>query len=274
MADCLVTRLRASVADASLKKLGVLAVTLAATNKSYIVNLAGKDVVATIIGDGYFMNTQNTNLGKTIALSEAGSAYWYSASSPIVVEFKQKYGLTKINFAAGDESLQTLDEFDYMSNLVELQGVSIKENLDVVDKTYNIQKVSFATSSQVSGKVESFARIFPNLTNIGFSNGDNGSATLNIQGDIKDMIAQFISQGRTTGTIKFNASYRDVKTFFGALPQATASINDGDIHWDSAEKAYMTNPATKKVYAHGYTESEHSGILANYAGYEVVKVGA
>lgn len=274
MANCLVTRLRASVADASLKKMGVFAVTLAASNKTYIIKLAGKDVVATIIGDGHFKDTQENNLGKSITLTEAGKAYWYSATSPIVVEFKSKYGLTDFSFATGVVSLSAMDEFDYMKNLVSLQGIGIKENFDVVDKSYNIKNFSLSTDSEVSGKVERYAKIFPALESIGFSNGDNGSATLNVYGDIKDMIAQFIVQGRTTGSITCSMSYKDVKSFYGAYPQAASSINSGMLHWDAADKAYMTNPATKKVFAKGYTTEEENDILANYGGYSIVKVGA
>lgn len=112
--ECLVTKLKGTVDDTSLLKMGEMRLKKSRVSswndraQSFVIAF-NEPVTLSIIGDGYFTDKEGTaNKGKDLSISAGSSVDVYVSNGDFEISIPNKYALSRFNFNSG-ESDDTLD---------------------------------------------------------------------------------------------------------------------------------------------------------------------
>lgn len=214
MSDCLVTKLRASVNDDNLEKLGVITikrVTTANHNADTAListNMSVAGVKFKIIGDGYFERTiGGTSLGKEYTAGVGGDAF-YSSNGDYTIEVTSKYDAVLTQLGSGNQcNVKQL----YYSPSYGIRGVgyngkisdlnpnnvtlfsawNVLGNYDDVLKLINLSEL-YLPGRNIGGDIEGLSAML-SLQIIHFGYGMTGS--------IEDLVRAYRGNGKTSGSI-------------------------------------------------------------------------
>jgi hypothetical protein len=184
--DCLITKLKGTVNDDTLMKIGEIRIvkTKATGWDTATQNFAikfNKDVELEIVGDGYFTDkTGSSNLGKTKKITANTETGVYVSNSDFEISIPDKYALTKLklHYQSADgwskypETKYVkggLSAFIYSTNLEEL-GLNTILNLGDISPIKNLTKltkIDFEGSS-VTGDISALQNLTA-LTDISLS---------------------------------------------------------------------------------------------------------
>lgn len=188
MNDCLVTKLKASVNDDSLLKLGEIKLTIAPTSESKTLAIASTEpiiveIVKAISGDGTFSWSGGTNVSKATIPPILDSYYTLTFSEgEYIVSISNKYAITRL------ESTDSLNVLDLNGDLSYSEGLfsfilSVKNfTNDNISQFGNLPIKSFITNSNnnLKGSINSFS----NLTSISSINLNASEDNDKIYGNI------------------------------------------------------------------------------------------
>ena len=205
MENCLVTKLKSTVNNNSLKKLGVL--TFVSQNGFFIQMNTPVEVFIDGVSQG-LINTQ----------------FYYDQAAEHTIELKNKYALTRFQTyaSAGVE----LSELSYLVNCTSID-FSTEAAGDITGNLSDISNCDACTSfiiggnGRISGNIKVLAEKFPSLSNLVFS-------VELVEGSIEEFVRQYRSQGRTTGTINTLISNNGRISFNGAPVNQTSA---SDMSW-------------------------------------------
>lgn len=260
MENCLVTKLKASVNNNSLPKLGVLTL-----ERVYIANETssdaqlgiprkllpeGVDFTLTIIGDGYFSSQYGgESIGKEITVRKASSnTAYYTSNGNYKIEVNPKYGYI---IASLPNSMRCNVSETFGTGISVLQGIGYygmlsAANPEVVTKIIisSAQKDTLYYSSEDIGK-------FVNLTQLYFDNAEGfkeiktsdlgkliaitGANQLPcVSGSIEEFVRVQRANGRTSFADTLNLSYigKSGKVTFDG--QVIENIAAGVITWTAS----------------------------------------
>lgn len=237
MGKCLVTKLKETVTNSELKKLGVLRIPLApmAEAGTFLVRgVDGNTGIVTIVdktqGIVSTTNMQNRNENSYSSFQVPNGGY---------VEISDKYSL--IYNSLGNIDIQKLN--DYKNLLPTIDDYKYCKHIETI-----------RNFSQFSGTLADLAEL---------DSLKNCDVTY-LKGDIVDYISARIAKGNATGEINFSAftSPENYKS-------PTITINGGKISantfsatkkcklvWSSINKYYWLLNEQASVYCHGYSEGE------------------
>ena len=181
MGNCLVTKLKGSVNDESLRRLGEMKLHVDSVSNSVIFSLnLDADVTIRIVGNGYFVSNDNTNLGKTIATKNYDNKNIKANGSNFDVFISNKdtikgIYLTNVVFDLSELTYCTsLTEFvDWNTSSILTGDISIFKNLK------NLINIHIEGSKQITGQLSDIAGM-TNLTTLFLP-------SLNITGQSSDM---------------------------------------------------------------------------------------
>lgn len=112
--DCLVTKLKGTVDDTSLLKMGEMRLKKSMVSswndkvQSFVISF-NEPVTLSIIGDGYFTDKEgSTNKGKNLSISTGNSVSVYVSNGDFEISIPNKYAISRFNFNSG-EGDDTLD---------------------------------------------------------------------------------------------------------------------------------------------------------------------
>ena len=188
MNNCLVTKLKASVNDDSLLKLGEIKLTIAPTSESKTLAIASTEsiiveIVKAISGNGTFSWSGGTNVSKATIPPILDSYYTLTFSEgEYIVSISNKYAITRIE---SNDSLNVLDlngDLSYSEELFSLV-LSVKNfTNNNISQFGNLPIVKFNTSSNnnLKGSINSFS----NLTSISSINLNASEDNDKIYGNI------------------------------------------------------------------------------------------
>jgi hypothetical protein len=220
MNDCLVTKLKGTVQNDNLPKLGVLKFYVPASTDQYIGlgAIASSDASnpCKIVGNGVDRAIQILPIADGIVPISEGGYY----------EITNKYCLAKITFsfalAASTPNDKALDisEFNYCP-LVNLGG-KFKGNLeDFVPQNYSVLEILDGINCEELGGDISYLANFTSLTIINFNTCKSITGNIsslaslnltslklpgssNVGGSVEGYVAACVSLGKTSGTISLN----------------------------------------------------------------------
>lgn len=265
--NCLVTKLKESVNNDSLEKLGVISIKCANTNNNVYTpflrlgsNSALSPITATI-SNGEFYDSGGNAQGNNIDIGVTAAVRNIKTSQDAIVEIKNKYhlgyfGLEKYtqsgaNYIATYKQDSGVAE-DFVFDIEQLQYTSLIHLIGVFDMRGDIVKALKSCSS-----IEKLQIYCGALT-----------------GDIKDIVAVLIeNSGNTYGNIPVFGLRKltsplfaesENKITFNGRPFKTPR-DENQLIWESASKIYVSQNAAgyTNIYCSGYTSSE---IIANRAG--------
>lgn len=101
--ECLVTKLKGATNNEALKKFGVFSLNINNLNENSYLSLSVKDGVATIIGNGNFLDSSGSNIGKTVELTNEENIQdnkLYLSSGTYTIEVKSKYNIQQLETIA------------------------------------------------------------------------------------------------------------------------------------------------------------------------------
>lgn len=236
MNECLVTKLRASINDDSLSRLGGFTFKMkdinTTLNQGYVRILfeVPTDVIVQIINDGYFYKPNSTEIdytvGKTKSFTSVKTLDLHIAPSSKVC-VRPRYNINYI-LATGIEI--DLSEFTYMPelNLVRLGNETIVSGNTEVFRNYTKLSELNIPLTAITGKVTDFGKL-TNLTILNISN-------TKVSGSLEEFVAAQIQNGRTEATIGFYYPGYTNLTYKGApLKGMSLSSNDNTskLSWTS-----------------------------------------
>lgn len=211
MGNCLFTKLKGSVANEQLEKLGVL--TIVASEETIgetpspqmkIYLSANKPISLKAIG-GYISKTVGglSDLTDEVVFESAPTQQAvYFSNGNYKVEINDKYAVTAITYGGSYRTIPKLDfsKFGYLTSLTQIyQGTNDTSfgNIDGLCTSINLEDFR-APSTEVTGSLDSFIPC-TKLTIIQI-------ARTHITGSLRVFAAGQVAAGRTTGEIAFRSS--------------------------------------------------------------------
>lgn len=194
--ECLVTKLKGTVNDDSLRKLDELVIHIdsaSSVNRILIAHKENNNFNLRIVGNGYFTDEAGeANLGKGISTEKgAGNKSVYLSQGTYDVFLSDKYKITVFNNLGASSSRVNLDDLN-LDTLDYLVSCNTYGNADRFLKNGRIRQV-YITKSDAVG----------DLTDINISNAASSldvSGSKNISGNIEKLIANnILCKGSFTG---------------------------------------------------------------------------
>lgn len=165
MENCLVTKLKGSVSNQNIEKLGVLQIVMAQQSGTKRIDVsASSDTEIKIIGDAVFTDSTGAdNLGKSLAIPASISSiikFIKNITAGDVLEIKNKYKITRWGNNMPTEL--TASEFNYAEWLKSLSFLNFGTNhtslnldLDVITKySSNITSITIFRDPKCIGTIE------------------------------------------------------------------------------------------------------------------------
>lgn len=175
MNKCLVTKLNGIVNNGSLLKIGELRIKTkkleSPSDGSNILSISfNKDTEVQIIGDGYFTDSNNQNLGKVKSVSAGNIEDLKFSNGDYEISIANKYAITFIQLKGANYFLDVAG-FKYSKDLKSITLFAGTEG-DISDLSdlVKVTKVSI-TRSSVSGNISSLSNLL-DLTEISLSNSN------------------------------------------------------------------------------------------------------
>lgn len=265
MNECLITKLKSSINDASLLKVGECRITkiATATAASDLVITMGFKTKSTvsIVNDGYITDsTLTNNLGKTLDFTANVDKTFYVSSGSIL-----SFDKYEINYIEFDAASVELDVFVYANSIkrIESSRSEIIGELKEISHLVELNQLTLIPTAEAKNKLSGNLSDIKGLTNLVGLNvaksnitGDisslidmtkMGYLTLSdttIGGSIESFVNGQIANGRTSGSIRFgfpkackNITYKGVSLSTSSeIPTNTGNstlswTSDGTITW-------------------------------------------
>ena len=226
MGNCLVTKLKGSVANNDILKLGEIRIKLkkveSQTAESQVISISGDNSTATIIGDGYFTDkTLTENKGKTISVS---GDMFIKNNSDVEVSIISKYNIKNIlpyykgqqTSHVTDNKIINIDDLNYTKKLEALymNGKETKGDLSSLKSLYNLKSIGL-TNTSVTGDI-SYLSELSLLTELNLSNtlvSGNLSSISNLTNLKQLYIYQLPSSTQITGDLSSLKNLTSLKAF-------------------------------------------------------------
>lgn len=193
--NCLVTKLKGTVDNANLLKMGEIRFGVKGTAAITIKAISGKSVVATIIeGTGTF-NATHTN---TVTLTNSATEASITASTPCIISINDKYSLEGLGVNNSQADYNNASTLEYCSNLVSTIGFSF-DSIDFMNfknkanatsiyfyakNPFNINNITgynslktLITTSAVDGDINTINLNFPSVRNLSLGGALTGDAS-------------------------------------------------------------------------------------------------
>lgn len=252
MNECLVTKLKASVEDASLPVIGEMIFTRRSKTNAYFGLNVDDEIKVEILNDGYFYKDSTlteTIASKTKTVAAGNHAFYVTEGS--VIRVTPRYCISRIAFETAELDLSQLT---YMTSLKEIvsSGTYTTGSIEVL-APYRLTQISLhLTYYRIYGNLE----VFEDLTELATFNvqrshviGDIAKcfgksikltflniADSDITGSIESFVAAQIAAGRTTGTITFPYATACDVTYNGISLRKNTDITASDsnkLSWTS-----------------------------------------
>lgn len=244
MSDCLVTKLKASVADASLPKLGVLDGILKSAvetpsgptrNFFQIRGSSGHPVTLKVSGTGaYFTDSSGAaNYGNTF-VDDGTWTYLYISNVDCNIEVYDKYNIHAIKFDGSSRSIVTfsfvLEDLKYVENLVDISinanySGFVNGDISSLSALVNLTRIELTWNPAITGELSNIGAL-TGLTYVHFGG-------TSVRGSIESFVQALRSNGKTSGSMTFSES--NFITFNGvaaAKAGKTLSWNSTTITYD------------------------------------------
>ena len=205
MGNCLVTKLKGSVNDESLRRLGEMKLHVDSVSNSVIFSLnLDADVTIRIVGNGYFVSNDNTNLGKTIATKNYDNKNIKANGSNFDV------------FISNKDTIKGI----YLTNVV----------FDLSELTYCTSLTEFVdwnTSSILTGDISIFKNL-KNLINIHIEGSKQITGQLSDIAGLTNLTTLSLSSPNITGQLSDIAGLTNLTTLSLSSPNITGQLSDMD----------------------------------------------
>lgn len=219
MNECLVTKLRVSVNDDSLEKLGVITASFNLPSNGYLIGLSASKpntVKATIKSDHVFTNFASIN-SKQAYLSPTLYPTFSPAGGTLVLEIENKYELTEVR----NTQIYSLEPYKY-SPLKGLGGSPEASDIDISEfkqwPELDTLLISLSKTGQLYKVVGNISEL-GSLTKLTLINLDGSY----LEGSIEGFVAAQRANGRTSADNVNMSYYAGHVTFQGK--QITGSTN-------------------------------------------------
>lgn len=186
--DCLVTKLKGTVDDTSLLKMGEMRLKKSMVSswndkvQSFVIKF-NEPVTLSIIGDGYFTDKEGTtNKGKNLSISTGNSVSVYVSNGDFEISIPNKYAISRFNFNSG-EGDDTLDA-----------EMNKSKSFDVASLNYS-NDLAYLSLANTGAYGDARGWNFPMLENVYLANSDivlntKAIGTLKL---VKDVIANALN---------------------------------------------------------------------------------
>ena len=193
--NCLVTKLKGTVDNANLLKMGEIRFGVEGTAAITIRAISGKSVVATIIeGTGTF-NATHTN---TVTLTDSTTEASITASTPCIISINDKYSIETLAVNNGQIDYNDASTLEYCHNLKSIIGFSFNSTDFMTFKNkanatsirfnaknpFNINNITgynslktLITPNAVDGNINTINLNFPIIKNLGLGGVLTGDAS-------------------------------------------------------------------------------------------------
>ena len=243
MGNCLVTKLKGTVQNSDLLRVGELRICVHKIDnpngETQRINLNfTEDVKLEIIGDGYFTNTTLvSNLGKSLTAKANTESLVYVSNGDFEIAILNKYALTKINTRASKNiAIKDIVDLKYSSSLNYL-GVNSVENIGYFSDIKSLTKLGYLALSNAN--IKGSLSDLESLTNLGYIIVGNTSNKLT--GNVSSLKAM-----TKLDTLAIQNS--DVTGDLATLPSTCRSAAF-DYHDTNTVFDWSSRPASSKIIA-------------------------
>lgn len=172
MGNCLVTKLKGTVQNSDLLRVGELRICVHKidnpSSETQRINLNfTEDVKLEIIGDGYFTNaTLVSNLGKSLTAKANTESLVYVSNGDFEIAILNKYALTKINTRTNKKTaIKDIADFKYSSSLNHL-AINSVENIGYFSDIKPLTSLYYLAVSNAN--IKGSLSDLESLTNLGY----------------------------------------------------------------------------------------------------------
>lgn len=172
MGNCLVTKLKGTVQNSDLLRVGELRICVHKidnpSSETQRINLNfTEDVKLEIIGDGYFTNnTLVNNLGKSLAVKANTETLVYVSNGDFEIAILNKYALTKINTRTNKKTaIKDIADLKYSSSLNHL-AINSVENVGYFSDIKPLTSLYYLSLSNAN--IKGSLSDLESLTNLGY----------------------------------------------------------------------------------------------------------
>ena len=289
MGNCLVTKLKSTVDNDSLRKLGIIKfdAEIRQSDGRIVGNLTatpldGKQIHFTRISPTGLTFASPTNGGivedpthATLVSAEStlGVSGLQSEKS-MTVEIREKYDLKTLRLVRSSNI--NLSELEYCTGLTRLNVSNVtvpNENrntfgdISSLSNLVNLQELDFNYLTRISGDIKSLGKLI-NLTTLNFA-VDKSVAESYVTGNWVDFVAAQRTNGRTTcsGITLNNAVDFQIKIGTKTPIFYDDSSHPAIISWD-ATAIDLAMAANSRAYVYGYTEQQIEDMKESGGKYE------
>lgn len=244
MGNCLVTKLKGTVQNSNLLRVGEMRLCVHRTDnpssETQRINLNfTEDVKLEIIGDGYFTNnTLVSNLGKSLIVKANIETLVYVSNGNFEIAILNKYALTKINTKTTNKktAIKDIADLKYSSGLKYLATNSV-ENIGYFSDIKSLTNLSYlaVSDANINGNLSDLKSL-TNLTYLIIGNTSN-KITGNVS-SLKNMTKL------NTLVIKNGYVIGDLATLPSTCRSAAFDYHDTNAVFD-----WSSRPASSKIIA-------------------------
>lgn len=243
MGSCLVTKLKGTVQNSNLLRVGELRICVHKIDnpngETQRINLNfTEDIKLEIIGDGYFTNaTLVSNLGKSLTAKANTESLVYVSNGDFEIAILNKYALTKINTRNNKKTaIKYIADLKYSSSLSYL-GTNSVENIGYLSDIKSLKTLTFlaVSNANINGSLSDLE----SLTNLSYIIIGNTSNKLT--GNVSSLKA--MTKLNTLAILN-----SDVTGDLATLPSTCRSATF-DYHDTNVVFAWSSRPASSKIIA-------------------------
>lgn len=264
MNKCLVTKLKGTVNDISLLRIGEMRISVSGNvNKNTASGLyfvTNKPVKLEIIGNGYFTDINNSNnLGKSITLTPNSESTVYLSNGTYDVAILDKYSLLNLSDVKGKYFSFNLKDFKWSKKM---KSIAVYQS-DVIGDIANLSELELLESinfycKNIFGDVSSFK----NMGNLGKIILHNS----NITGDLASLPAKtrYFSSYMNTSTFTWGTRPADSNIIALSIQSVLANVDKMLIDQAKCKAAFKTNdePEFKLISVIGTRTSASDAAVA------------
>lgn len=243
MGNCLVTKLKGTVQNSDLLRVGELRICVHKidnpSSETQRINLNfTEDVKLEIIGDGYFTDkTLVSNLGKTLTAKANVETLVYVSNGEFEIAILNKYALTKINTRTNKKTaIKDIADLKYSSSLNYL-AINSVENVGSFSDIKSLATLSYLAISDanINGNLSDLGTL-TNLSYLIIGNTSNKST-----GDVRSLK----SMTRLDTLVIINSDVTgDLATLPSTCRSAAFDYHDTNVIFD-----WSSRPASSKIIA-------------------------
>ena len=228
MGNCLVTKLKGSVNDESLRRLGEMKLHVDSVSNSVIFSLnLDADVTIRIVGNGYFVSNDNTNLGKTIATKNYDNKDIKANGSNFDVFISNKDTIKGIYLTNVVFDLSELAYCTSLTVFVDWNTPSILTgDISIFKNLKNLINIHIEGSKQITGQLSDIAGM-TNLTTLSLPSPNITGQLSDIAG-MTNLTTLSLPSPNITGQLSDIAGLTNLTTLYLSSPNITGQLSDMD----------------------------------------------